>query len=390
VATNPQDEAMMEHALSLAEASVGLASPNPQVGCVLVREGQVIGEGAHHFDAFDHAEIVALKQSQAAGIDPRGATAYVTLEPCCHQGRTGPCADALIAAGIARCVVATVDPNPRVSGQGIERMRAAGIGVETGVGQERARRLNNAFAYSITAGRPFVTLKAALSVDGRLAPEAATRRANEPFWLTGAEARAEVQRLRHGSDAILTGIGTVLADDPLLTDRTGRPRRKPLMRVVLDSRLRIPANAKLLQNPPQDLRIFCAPEAPMERRAELASLGVRVTEVGVARSTSDEMLPTLDLVEVLRHLHEAGIVSVLLEGGSALNGAFLRGQLVDQAILFYAETELGPDSVPFAEGFPGPFAVEEHMLSVNQRTFGSDVCVSGLLHDPWRGLPDVG
>ncbi len=365
----------MARALALAKASVGLASPNPQVGCVIVRGDAVLGEGAHLYDQFDHAEIVALKQ---AG-DVRGATAYVTLEPCSHHGRTGPCADALIEAGIARCVVATVDPNPLVSGQGIAKLRAGGVQVETGLLQARARELNNAFALSITRQRPFVTLKAALSVDGMLAPPASARIAAEPFWLTGAAAREEVQRLRHASDVILCGIGTVLADDPLLTDRTGLPRRRPLMRVVIDTHLRTPISAKVVQTEQQDLWIFCGQGAPADRRAQLELLGVRVTAVNATNNGP----VGLDPVEILGHLHSAKLLSVLLEAGSALNGAFLRHDLVDRAVLFYAETELGPDALPFAEGTAGPFALEQKMLAVRKQMFGSDVCVSGLLHDPW-------
>ena len=230
----PTDQQRMQRALLLAEASAGLASPNPQVGCVLALNGEMIGEGAHHYDARDHAEIVALKQAAGAGRSAKGATAYVTLEPCSHQGRTGPCADALIAAGIARCYVATMDPNPAVAGRGIAKLLAAGIEVQVGLEQARARRLNEAFALSIQHGRPFVHLKSALSVDGRLAP--LERTPGTPHWLTGLESREEVHLLRHGSDAMLTGIGTALADDPLLTDRSGLARRrKPLLRVVLDS-----------------------------------------------------------------------------------------------------------------------------------------------------------
>ena len=356
----------MRRALELAEASVGLASPNPQVGCVLVHDGQIMGEGAHHYDARDHAEIVALKQ---AGASSRGATAYVTLEPCSHHGRTGPCADALIAAGIARCFVATVDPNPAVAGRGIEKLRAAGVEVIVGLEQARARRLNEAFALSIVQHRPFVHLKSGLSVDGRLAP--LDRVPGAPHWLTGSESRAEVQRLRHGVDAIVTGIGTVLADDPLLTDRSGLPRRRPLLRVVMDRRLRIPAASKLVKSAADDLLIVTSSHA---QRSELEGRGVEILRLP---SGADALTLLLD------NLHRQQILGLLLEAGPTLNAAFLHADLVDRATLFYAPTELGPASLPFAAGGPTPFALEERMTGVTKESFGEDVCVSGLLRDPW-------
>ena len=264
----------MQSALQLARATLGLASPNPQVGCVIVRVqigDQIVGEGAHIYDQRDHAEIVALRHARHRGADLSGATAYVTLEPCSHHGRTGPCADALIAAGIRRVVAATLDPNPQVSGKGIARLRAAGIDVVVEVLQPEARAINDAFARFIRAGRPLVTLKAALSVDGMLAPPASARTGKQPHWLTGAEARAEVQRMRHSADALLTGIGTVLADDPLLTERSGLPRRRPLLRVVLDSRLRTPLDSQLVRSAQDDLLILCGTHAdrPVQPRCKL-------------------------------------------------------------------------------------------------------------------------
>jgi diaminohydroxyphosphoribosylaminopyrimidine deaminase/5-amino-6-(5-phosphoribosylamino)uracil reductase len=367
----------MQRALGLAEASLGLASPNPQVGCVLTRDGQVIGEGAHHYDARDHAEIVALKGSAAQGHSTQGAAAYVTLEPCSHHGRTGPCADALIAAGIRRCFVATVDPNPAVSGRGIAKLRAAGVEVHIGLEQARARAINNAFAWSITRGRPFVTLKAGLSVDGRLAPLPEHRTATAPHWLTGPESRAEVQRMRHAADAILTGIGTVLADDPLLTDRTGLPRRRPLLRVVLDRQLRIPRDSQLVATAQQDLLIATLSLSPFE------------PEAAILRVSHDSRGEAEVIAGVLTSLSQRGITSVLLEAGPTLNGAFLHAGLVDRIALFYSETELGPASLPFATGGPTPFELEQRLLNLHKQSFGADVCVSGLLHDPWASAPNI-
>ena len=264
----------MRRALELARAAVGLASPNPQVGCVVVLDGVVVGEGAHFYEAKDHAEVVALRQ---AGERARGATAYVTLEPCSHFGRTGPCADALIAAGVRRVLAATVDPNPLVSGQGIERLRAAGIEVEVGVCEAEARAVNDAFACWVRTGRPLVTLKAAVSADGMIAPAVGVQ--GQIHWVTGVEARAEVQQMRHGVDAVLTGIGTVVADDPMLTDRSGGARRRKLLRVVLDSRLRMPIESKLVQSASGDVLVVSDREAEAERVAVLEAAGIDVVRV---------------------------------------------------------------------------------------------------------------
>jgi diaminohydroxyphosphoribosylaminopyrimidine deaminase/5-amino-6-(5-phosphoribosylamino)uracil reductase len=379
------DNERLERALELARAAAGLAAPNPAVGCVLVgADGRLLGEGAHVYAQRDHAEIVALKQAAALGNDVRGATAYVTLEPCSHQGRTGPCADALVAAGVARCVVATVDPNPLVRGSGLAKLRAGGVVVEVAEGAIAwaARRLNDAFAAWIQRRRPFVTLKAAVSVDGMIAPPASARAEVAPHWITGSAARADAQALRFGAQAIVTGIGTVLADDPLLTDRTGLPR-EPLLRVVLDSALRIPLASKLVRSAKGDVLVVASWEASVEREAALRAAGVDVVRVGGEGGR-------LDLVEVLKMLGERGKISVLVEAGSAVNGAFLRADLVDRVVLYYAECELGLEALPFAAGFASPYAVQERLTSVERVGFVSDVMVgaedvrvSGYLHDPW-------
>ncbi|GGG82672.1 bifunctional diaminohydroxyphosphoribosylaminopyrimidine deaminase/5-amino-6-(5-phosphoribosylamino)uracil reductase RibD [Edaphobacter dinghuensis] len=369
-------EAFMQRAIALARETVALASPNPQVGCVLVKGGEIIGEGTHLYANRDHAEIVALKQARERGIDVTGATAYVTLEPCSHHGRTGPCADALVAARIARAVVATEDPNPQVSGQGIAKLRASGIEVTLGILQQPARDLNDAFAHFIQNHRPFVTLKTALSVDGYLAPAPQTRTPNQPHWLTGPAARAEVQRLRHVSDAILTGIGTVLADDPALTDRTNQPRRRPLLRVILDTHLRTPLNSQLIRTANHDLLIFTAATASSEKIEALRKAGAEVEAI-------PEEDTQLRLTAVLKALAERQILSLLLEAGSHLNGAFLRQNLVDKAILFYSETELGSQSLPFAEGIASPYLFQQSLHRTTRTSFDTDACITGYLHDPW-------
>lgn len=369
----------MQRALTLAKQATALASPNPQVGCVIVRteaNDEVLGEGAHLYDNYDHAEIVALKQVAAKGLSAFGATAYVTLEPCSHHGRTGPCADALVAAGIARCVVATTDPNPLVSGRGVEKLRQAGINVTVGVLEKEARELNDAFAHFIRNSTPFVTLKAALSSDGKLAPPPASRFPNQPHWLTGPASRAEVQVLRHASDAILTGIGTVLADNPQLTDRTEEPRRRPLLRIVMDTHLRLPLDSHLVWSAKRDLLVLAGPTASASRIEGLTSRGVEV-----------EVLPEhagrLSLPAALNLLGERKILSLLLESGSHLNGAFLRQNLVDKAVFFHADAQLGEDAIPFAHGADPAFAVEQSLLRPTVTTYGADTCISGYLHDPW-------
>jgi len=384
------DEAFMQRALDLARETAALASPNPQVGCVLVRDEKIIAEGAHLYANRDHAEIAALNQARQRGIDPAGATAYVTLEPCSHHGRTGPCADALIAAHISRVVIATEDPNPKVSGEGIARLRTVGIEVTLGVLQQPARDLNEAFAHFIQRHTPFVTLKAALSVDGYLAPATSTRTPNQPHWLTGPGARAEVQRLRHASDAILTGIGTVLADDPALTDRSGilgpggLVRRRPLLRIVLDTHLRMPLDSQLVRtansarSDASDLLILTAPSAPLEKIEAIRKAGAEV-EIIPEQEAGHISLPT-----VLGTLATRNILNLLLECGSCLNGGFLTQDLVDKAILFYSETELGPHSLPFAEGIASPYLFQQSLHRATRANFGTDACITGYLHDPWK------
>ena len=391
----------MARALELAKGTLGLASPNPQVGCVLAHGNVMVGEGAHRYDLRDHAEVVALKQ---AGEQAAGATAYVTLEPCSHSGRTGPCANALIDAGVARVIAATLDPNPLVAGQGMARIANAGITAEHGLLQAEARAMNDAFARHILTGMPLVTLKSALSVDGRLAPTPVQRTANAPFWLTGTAAREEVHRFRHANDAILTGIGTVLADDPVLSDRSNLQRRRRLLRVVLDTQCRTPASSRLVESANDDLILFCSSNAPSDKQRALRQRGVRVETMPVLKpeerassAVLDEpanatQRPELDLRAVLKRLGELEILSVLLESGPGLNAAFLSAGLVDKVVLFFAETELGEASIPFADAANNPFTLIEQLQNIDRCDFvhettggarGVDACVRGTLHDPW-------
>ena len=380
---SPHDEHHLNRALTLACEAAAFASPNPTVGCVIAQSNAILGEGAHLYDNRDHAEIAALKDAINRSHNVRGATAYVTLEPCSHHGRTGPCSDALIAAGIARCVIATVDPNPLVSGSGIAKLLAAALRVDiadpASPPAQQARLLNDAFAFSIQHGRPFVTLKAALSVDAKLTPAPSQRSTTSPHWLTGEAARADVQQLRHASDAILTGIGTVLADNPSLADRTNLPRRRPLLRVILDNKLRIPLNSSLVQSAANDLLVFCHASASADNEQQLINRGAQVERL-------NHELPSLP--QVLEALHKRRILSVLTEAGSRLNGTLLTSNLADKLTLYYSETELGPDAIPFAEGISSPYLLQQKLQQVARATFPhgttEDIRISGYLHNPWQ------
>ena len=369
----------MRRALELAQRAIALASPNPVVGCVLVSaDGVCVGEGWHEYAQRDHAEIVALRQ---AGPLARGATAYVTLEPCSHSGRTGPCAIALREAGVARVVIAIADPNPLVAGKGIALLRSAGIAVTCGVEQREAQRLNEGFARWIQTRRPFVTQKVALSLDGRIAPrEDATENPaaepRRPHWITSAISRLEVQRMRHASDAVLTGIGTVLADDPLLTDRSGLPRRRSLLRVVLDSQLRLPLTSRLVQFANQDL-LVCTVSRDLARIEALRKLGVEVRQFEASLSGQ------LPLDAVLAHLGQREILSGMTECGGALNAALLAAGCVDRCTCFIAPSILGADAIPAWNGAGSKKAGALALENAEWSASGPDMRCTALLRDPW-------
>jgi diaminohydroxyphosphoribosylaminopyrimidine deaminase/5-amino-6-(5-phosphoribosylamino)uracil reductase len=360
----------MQRAMKLARKATGLASPNPLVGCVLVREGQIVGEGFHQYDWRDHAEVVAMK---SAGEKARGATLYVNLEPCNHTGRTGPCTEAIIEAGIQRVVASIEDPNPVVAGGGFDRLRAAGIEVFTGVLEEEARQLNEAFAKWIRTKRPFVTLKSAMTLDGQLAlPQSSKRKSGT--WITSEESRAEVHRMRHASDALLSGIGTILADDPLLTDRSGLPRRRRLLRVIVDSKLRLSPRSRIVKTADDDLLVFTSVVLRSARTRSLQKAGVEIVSM-------KERAGRIDLNAVLKELGKREILSVLLEAGSALNGAALAADIVDKVFLFYAPRFAGETRVPFATAKNLKHAP---LRNLNIRQFGPDFAVEGMLHDVYR------
>jgi diaminohydroxyphosphoribosylaminopyrimidine deaminase / 5-amino-6-(5-phosphoribosylamino)uracil reductase len=358
---NEHDIRFMEHALALAQKGIGLASPNPVVGCVVVSDGRIVGEGFHQYEWRDHAEIVALK---SAGEKARGATLYVNLEPCNHQGRTGPCTEAIIAAGIQRVVAAMEDPNPKTAGRGFERLQAAGIEVTSGLLEDEARSLNEPFACWIRMQKPFVTLKSALTLDGQLAlPQSKKRDVFE--WVTSEESRAEVQRMRHASDALLTGIGTILADNPLLTDRSGLSRRRSLLRVVLDSKLRLPLKSRIVATANDDLFVFTAAALNTAKARRLQRAGIEIVRVRGRNGRTD-------LSAVLEELGKRDLLSVLLEAGPSLNGATLAAGLVDKFVFFYAPKLAGDLGVPLAR------AVKLERVPLRDlRTlqFGPDICI---------------
>ena len=391
------DTQFMQQALELARKGIALASPNPCVGAVLVNsKGKVVGRGTHTYEGRKHAEVLALEE---AGERARGATLYVNLEPCSHVGRTGPCADALIAAGVKRVVVSMHDPNPAVSGRGLARLRDAGIEVQEGLGENAAKKLNESFAKYVRHKTPFVTLKTAMTLDGKIAPppgEGVTPGSLTASggWITSEEARAHVHELRHANDAIMVGVGTVIADDPLLTDRTGLPRRRPLLRVILDSRLRLPLDSRVVKTAREDLIVFCC-FAEENKRRELESHGVMVEQVPMRRPVEDGTIPfpgsaptvdgRPDLEGVLANLGAREITSLIIEGGAMVNWAALSAGVVDKIFFYYAPKILaGTGSIPFALG-AGYRRISEaaYVKSLVLHRFGEDFAVEGYLHDPY-------
>jgi diaminohydroxyphosphoribosylaminopyrimidine deaminase/5-amino-6-(5-phosphoribosylamino)uracil reductase len=329
--TATDDVTYMRQALRLAREGAGYVSPNPLVGCVIVKAGQVVGQGYHQRFGGPHAEVYAL---QAAGRQAQGAVLYVNLEPCSHTGKTPPCVEAILRAGIGRVVMALRDPNPLVAGGGLARLHAAGIPVTLGVCEAEARELNEAFLKYITTQRPFVTLKCAMTLDGKIATRSGASR-----WITGPVARQEVHRLRHATDALLVGIGTVLQDDPQLTTRLSeRPGVNPL-RVVVDSTLRLPLQARVADTTACRTLVATTVHAASAQQQRLQAQGLEIVT-----------LPAYDdgrvaLEALLQHLGTRSIASVLVEGGATLSAALLQRRLVDKALFFVAPKIIGADGI---------------------------------------------
>lgn len=356
------DREFMARALELARNGRGLVSPGPMVGCVIVDEfGEVIGEGFYLFEDVKHAETIALAQ---AGERAAGGTAYVSLEPHAHHGRTPPCTEALITAGIRRVVAPIQDLNPRVSGQGFEHLRTAGVEVQTGLLAKEAARVNEAYLHYMRTGRPFVHLKLAVSLDGKIAT-----RTKDSRWVTGPESLQRVHELRHEHDAILIGIGTALVDDPLLTDRSTLPRRRSLVRVVLDDRLELPSDSNLVRTAQQFPLLVVGNRAANETRAK--QLDQKKIEI---ISSEDR-----DIVALLEELGRRSISSVLVEGGSNVAGFFVDAGLINKATFFIAPKIVGGSKAPTAVGGEGVERMKDALKleGVEVIRLGDDIEVTG-------------
>ncbi|KMK74984.1 bifunctional diaminohydroxyphosphoribosylaminopyrimidine deaminase/5-amino-6-(5-phosphoribosylamino)uracil reductase RibD [Alkalihalobacillus pseudalcaliphilus] len=323
----------MNMAIQNAKATNGQTAPNPLVGSVIVNDGSIVGIGTHLKTGEPHAEIHALRM---AGAQAKGATIYVTLEPCSHHGRTGPCAEAIVSAGIKKVVIATLDPNPLVAGNGVKILQAAGIEVEVGVKEQEAVEMNEVFNTFITKQRPFVTMKAGSTLDGKIAT-----RTRDSKWITSEDARTDVHHLRHVNQAILVGIGTVLEDDPELTTRV--PNGRHPLRVIVDSSLKIPLEAKVANDGLAPTWVFTSQHYDKEKAAILEARGVKI----IATSTEKRVNP----VEVLKYLGGEHISSLLLEGGGTIHASFLEAGLVDKVVLYFAPKLVGGQLAPtFLEG----------------------------------------
>ena len=368
MAGSEQDRHYMRQALTLARRGCGWVSPNPMVGAVLVRDGRVVGRGWHQRFGEAHAEVHALADAGAAA---RGATMYVNLEPCSHQGKTPPCADALVAAGVGRVVVGMQDPNPAVRGQGMAKLRAAGIALTSGVLEQECRLLNEAFITFISTGMPFVTLKAAMTLDGRIATHT-----GDSKWITGTAARSLVHRMRAEHDGVMVGAGTVLADDAQLTVRMYDGGGRPPLRIVVDEALCIPMSSRVLQQ--QDrcptLVVTAADRVASKAGRALSAAGVAV--LGIARQGDG-----LDLRQMMRELAGRKVASILLEGGSTLNASVLAARLVRKIAFFYAPRILGGDDAQGVVGGRSPQRIAEALPVSGMRVeqIGDDLLVCGYL-----------
>jgi len=344
-----KDQYYMNLAVNLAKSTAGQTSPNPVVGAVIVKENQIIGMGAHLKAGEPHAEVHAIRM---AGDKAKDAVLYVTLEPCSHFGKTPPCSDLVIKTGIKKVFVATTDPNPQVAGKGIERMKKAGIEVEVGLMQQEARELNKVFFYNIQTGLPFVTLKSAVSLDGKTATVT-----GESKWITSEEARRDVHEFRHLHDGILVGVNTVIKDNPSLTVRLPAGGKNPI-RIILDTYLRTPAEAVIMTDQKAPVWIIVGSEVPESRMETFKSLGIEVIRMAA---------PRISIKDMLKVLGERGITSLFVEGGSEVHGSFLKEQAFQQLITYIAPKLIGGKLAPSSFGGLGFETMDEVMeLTINQ------------------------
>ena len=359
------DDRFMWAALDLARRGRGKTNPNPMVGAVVVRDGQIVGTGYHRAAGELHAEIMALRK---AGESAGGAVLYVNLEPCVHQGRTGPCVDAIISAGICKVVAAMEDPNPLVCGRGFQKLREAGVKVETGVLKEKACRLNEVFIKQITTGRPFVIVKSAVTADGKIATRTGRSR-----WITGEKARAFVHRLRNNSDAIAVGVDTVLQDDPRLTARLEEGGGKDPQRIVIDSRARLPIDARMINMPSRAATVLATTAAaPPDKVKALQEKGVEVLTIPGREGR-------VDLAELMVKLGERGVCQLLVEGGGTLNYSLLQAGLIDKVMLFIAPLIVGGRESPTAFDGSGVAGLDEawHLEDLEIKRYDGDLLLIG-------------
>jgi len=361
------DRSFMLRALELAVQARGRTNPNPMVGAVIVKDGLVVGEGYHHKAGTPHAEVHALNM---AGEKANGAIVYVTLEPCSHYGKTPPCADALIRAGVRKVVVATLDPNPKVSGRGLQKLRDAGIEVELGLCEEEAQKLNEVFFKYIQSKLPFVLLKTAMTLDGKIATVTGDSR-----WISNEYSRNYVHQLRDQMDAILVGIGTVIKDDPLLNTRLDRPDKKDPIRVIVDTHLDIPLSSRIVTtSQEQRTIIFCSENADSDKKQALLNRGIEIINMKPSKEG-------LSLPDILRILGEMRICSLLVEGGSEIAASFLNAHLVDKVCWFISPKILGGRKAPSPVGGEGIAALKNaiKLRNLEVQRFAEDICITGYI-----------
>jgi diaminohydroxyphosphoribosylaminopyrimidine deaminase/5-amino-6-(5-phosphoribosylamino)uracil reductase len=362
-----EDSAYMAMALSLAKRGAGYTSPNPMVGAVVVKDHRVVGKGYHRAVGLAHAEVNAIDD---AGAEARDATLYVTLEPCNHTGRTPPCTEKILEAGIRRVVVAMADPNPQVTGGGNAYLASRGIDVDCGILAERALKLNESFVKHSRTGLPFVILKCAATLDGRLAT-----RTGDSKWITGPRSRQFVHRVRHEVDAIMVGAGTVTADDPSLTTRLENKKGRNPRRIIIDTRLSLPETAKVLRpSADSDTMLVAGPGAPVDKKERLAGLGATILEMPLVNGR-------IDLADLMKHLGKMGVTSLLVEGGGGVLASALKDGIADKILFFYAPKILGgDDGVPICRGPGVPVMSDAVALeNIRVRRFDDDVMIEGYI-----------